>query len=291
MSTSKIALGTAQFGMNYGIANRRGQLPEQEVADLLSRALAVGIDTLDTAVAYGDSETILGRIGVQYWKIISKVPAAPDNVTDVKDWMFRSVKASLERLGRSRLDGLMLHNPEQLTGSRGKATAAALVEIRSRGLADKIGYSIYDTNRLELYLQQLEPEIIQVPFNILDQKLLTSGWLSRLKRMGCEVHTRSAFLQGLLLMSASERPSEFAEFSNVWEKWDGWLGSRAIGSVEACLRFVLNTPGIDRIVVGVDSIDQLDALVAADHSPLETLPEWPDRIDPRLINPSLWSSL
>src|SRR5688572_16931975 len=110
----RLALGTVQFGVPYGIANQSGQPSEEDVAMVVSRAWKGGLRTLDTAIAYGDSERRLGRVGVQHWHIVTKLPAVDKDCTDVEAWVRTAVAGSLERLRVPRLHGLLLHRPEQL---------------------------------------------------------------------------------------------------------------------------------------------------------------------------------
>ena len=111
---NRLALGTVQFGLNYGIANQQGQVSHDEAKAILDHASAHGIDTLDAAIAYGNSEQRLGEIGVQHWQVVSKLPAIPEGCSDISQWVADSVKESLQRLKIKRLYGLLLHRPQQL---------------------------------------------------------------------------------------------------------------------------------------------------------------------------------
>ncbi|MGO4917080.1 aldo/keto reductase [Pseudogemmobacter sp. W21_MBD1_M6] len=290
---TRIALGSASFGMPYGISNTSGRVSEAAVAQILAVARAQQIDTIDTAIAYGDSEDTLGRVGVGGWNLISKVGGVPAEVDDVASWMRGMVKGSLSRLNVPKLHGLLLHDPEQLTGPKGQDIADALKVLQSEGLTDKIGYSIYDPNRLPAFLQVCRPDIVQAPFSILDRRIVASGWAKTLKDSGAEVHTRSAFLQGLLLMTPQDRPPKFAPWSVIWDEWSRWLEETDLSALEACLRFVSMHDVIDRIVVGVDKAAQLAQILQMSDAPLPSLPNWPDAgdMDIRLINPSHWNSL
>lgn len=286
-----MAIGTAQFGMSYGISNQSGQTPEPAVSDILACARANGLDTLDTAISYGESERVLGGIGVSEWKVVSKIPTLPPAIKDIDRWVRSAVNASLDRLGVSRLYGLLLHDAEQLTGPFGDQLVRTLERLAEEGLADRIGISIYEPDRLTEYFERFLPDLIQAPMNILDRRLSESGWLDRLERLGIEVHTRSCFLQGLLLMPPKKRPGEFSAFSDTLDTWEEWRMNSGLSPIEACLRFCLQQPGVHRVVVGVDSPAQLEGLLGIADSPLPSLPEWPRPPDPRLINPALWKTL
>src|SRR3989338_1375415 len=195
----RLAIGTAQFGLHYGIANQGGQVTRSAAKAMLQLAAENGIDTLDTAIAYGESETCLGEVGTQGFKLVTKLPAVPDDCADVSGWVQEQVAASLARLGVNVVYGLLLHRPEQLLRSEGKALYHTLQNLKETGQVQKVGISIYAPSELEVLTKQYCFDLVQAPFNLVDCRLHTSGWLKRLKDEGVEIHTRSAFLQGLLL--------------------------------------------------------------------------------------------
>lgn len=287
----RLALGTVQFGLSYGVSNDLGRPDADEVRRILGLARASGIDALDTAPAYGDSEAVLGRAGTRGFRVISKVPKLPEDVTDVRGFILGGVQQSLDRLGLSRLHGLLLHDAEQLCSPRGAEIRDAVLEAQALGLVAKIGLSIYAPDRLAAFTEVLAPQIVQAPFNILDRRLVVSGWADRLTAAGVELHVRSAFLQGLLLLAPSARPEKFRRMSAVWAAWDGWLAATGLRPLVACLRYVAMQQQIDRIVIGVNSAAELRAIVEVPDAPLTLLPDWPNDIDQRLIDPSQWSSL
>ena len=286
----KLALGTAQFGMAYGIANRLGKVSADEVGAVLRLARSAGIDTLDTAVAYGDSEHRLGEMGVTDWKVISKLPAVPDACSDISAWVDGSVRGSLGRLGVSSLYGLLLHRPVQLLQPRGGLLYRALLHVRAVGLVEKIGVSIYDTAELDSLSPALEFDLVQAPFNVLDRRLQECGWLERLVAQGTEVHARSVFLQGLLLVPKESRPRQFDRWAALWADYDRWLSESALTPLQACLRYALSIPGIGRVVLGVDSVTQLAANLEAAKGPAPEIPACLATHDTELLNPARWAT-
>ena len=130
---TRLALGTAQFGLPYGIANQAGQVSRKEVSAMLQLAVSNGIDTLDTAIAYGESEVALGQAGTQGFNVVTKLPALPDDCLDVISWVMEQVDASFTRLGVSSVYALLLHRPEQLLGPLGKELYEALYALKERG--------------------------------------------------------------------------------------------------------------------------------------------------------------
>lgn len=287
----KIALGTVQFGLNYGVANTSGRVNAQEAGAILQRAQASGLDTLDTAIAYGESETVLGQLGMEGWNTITKLPTVPHDCEDVEQWVREQIQQSMFRLDVSQLHGVLLHRPAQLLEKMGPALYGALQSIKAQGKTRKIGVSVYGQSELEALFDAYELDLVQAPLNILDRGLVESGWAGRLHDAGVEVHTRSAFLQGLLLMPAAQRPAKFNPWSNVWRAWDGWLEQEDLTPLQACLRYVTSLPQVDRVVVGVDTAVQLQQIIEAADGKLPTLPEFETLQDTRLINPSCWSLL
>lgn len=288
-SLARIALGTVQFGLNYGVANRGGQVSLAEAVLIVDSALSFGIDTLDTAIAYGESEQRLGEIGVAAWKIISKLPPVPEGVTHIHEWIQGELAGSIKRLNIPCLYGLLLHRSQELCGPQGEIIYDALIELKKRGKVKKIGVSIYSPDELDVLWPKYRFDLVQAPLNVIDRRLVTSGWLKRLYLSGVEVHTRSAFLQGLLLMAPIERPAAFSHWQPLWEKWHAWLTENTLTPLQACLAFVLSHQEISRIVIGVDSVRQLKEIMSSISITDVTPPMSLMSNDENLINPSVWS--
>lgn len=287
----KLALGTVQFGLNYGIANGGGQVSQAEAGRILALAAASGVDMLDTAIAYGDSEQALGQLGVADWQIVTKLPSVPDDCKDVATWVETQISGSLARLGVARLHAVLLHRPEQLLGPQGAQLLDALDRLKAQGMTRKIGVSVYAPDELERLFNAMDVDLVQAPLNILDRRLTDSGWAQRLKGLGVELHTRSVFLQGLLLMPTSRRPAKFTRWATLWSEWERWLTETGLTPLQACLNYALAIPEVDKLVIGVDSAEHLHEILAAIDGPLPGLPEWPSALDPDLLNPARWSQL
>ena len=288
---TRLALGTAQFGLPYGIANQAGQVSRKDVSAMLQRAASNGIDTLDTAIAYGESEVALGQAGTQGFKLVTKLPALPDDRLDVISWVMEQVDASFTRLGVSSVYALLLHRPEQLLGPHGKELYAALCALKECGKVQKVGVSIYNPLELDELTRLFHFDLVQAQFNIIDSRLHRTGWLQRLKDDEVEIHTRSAFLQGLLLMEEENVPSKFTPWSDLFQRWHIWLAEHHVSAVQACLAFSLSFPEIDRVIVGADSVNQLDQIIKASRMRLpDNLPDLYCEAE-NLINPGRWNSI
>ena len=284
----RLALGTVQFGLYYGIANTNGQVSGPEAARMLCLASSSGIDVLDTAISYGDSECKLGETGVSDFRIITKLPAIPEGCHDVAEWIFGQVAGSIARLRVQSLYGLLLHQPQQLLEKNGAVIYASLHKLKQVGLVQKIGVSIYDPTQLESLCANYVIDLVQAPFNLVDRRLLTSGWLQRLTDEGVEVHVRSVFLQGLLLLPLVDIPVKFSSWAPLWHQWRDWLAQSGVTAVQACLAYALSFPAIDRVVVGADSEQQLQQIINAAGCQLPSeLPNL-ECYDEALISPALW---
>ena len=287
----RLALGTVQFGVSYGVANRSGQVTLNETAAILQESSARGMTMLDTAIVYGDSEERLGKIGIPNWLVVSKLPEIPPTCSNVTEWVFASVADSLKRLGKNSLYGLLLHCPEQLLKPEGETLYGAMEMLKEQGLVRKIGVSIYNPEELDHICSRFRMDLIQAPFNILDRRLLISGWLPKLHQAGVEVHVRSIFLQGLLLMEAGKRPAKFNRWQPLWDQWHLWLKEKELTPVQACIGFVLSHPEIDRVVFGVDNVRQLEEILAAAEKEVPASPVFLKIEDLDIINPSRWEVL
>jgi aryl-alcohol dehydrogenase-like predicted oxidoreductase len=216
---NRIVLGTVQFGLPYGIANQNGQVSRSETAAILDHAWSAGLDTLDTAIAYGESEQRLGEINVEKWRVITKLSAIPENCSDVTSWAQKSLLSSLERLRIPKLYGMLLHRSKDLLGPHGDSLYNALLAGKDQGFVEKIGVSIYDPKELDSLPTKFKFDLVQAPYNIIDRRLALSGWLTKLHQAGTEIHVRSVFLQGLLLMKAEKKPLIFNRWQQLWLVW------------------------------------------------------------------------
>ena len=287
-AASKLVLGTANFGVDYGINNPSGKVSGGELTRILDLAQQSGIGKVDTAQAYGDSEARLGPRLSPTLKVITKFGVGQDHGYQ-RGSLHGLVQESLDRLNRDSLYGLMLHRPEQLLSKTGADLIHDLRDLQQAGLVEKIGVSIYGPDLLPEITQALDLDIIQAPFNMFDHRLQRSGWAERLKASGTEIHVRSAFLQGLLLMSRQNLNPWFTQnWPEVFDRWFTYQQEAGETADQIALGFVLDQPWIDHVVVGVDSADQLSQLVyiesnraAAAHSGFAV-------DDLSLIDPSKW---
>ena len=288
---NKIALGTVQFGQDYGIANKNGQVKIEEISSILDFALTNGINTLDTAFGYGESEKKLGIAGIKGWKVISKLPHLPNHRIDIEGWVKHTTKTSLQLLKTEKLYGLLLHRPLDLLSGSGDNLYKSLQNLKTLGFVEKIGISVYSVNELKKICSRYDFDVIQVPMNVIDWRFKKTGTLKKLKKSNIEIHIRSIFLQGLLLMTRNELNNKFNKWSLLWNRWHDWLLDYKITPLQACLSHVLNEHDIDKIIVGVDNAQHLIEIVKAAKIKTPNIPEEFISNDIELINPMSWDKL
>jgi aryl-alcohol dehydrogenase-like predicted oxidoreductase len=289
---SKIALGTAQFGLPYGISNTHGQVDRTEMDKIWQVARGANITLLDTAIAYGNSEENIGATESVGFDIVTKLPPLSGAETSVTQWVQHQIENSLAKLKRNSLYGLLLHNPADLLADNGDELLAALVNLKRDGLIKKFGVSIYAPTELDSLYSQIPnfvPDIVQTPLNVMDQSIASSGWLTRLSEMNVEVHIRSVFLQGLLLQQPHERSVGFNKWSSVFTQFDSWSNAHQMSPLAACIGHVLSYPEVSRVIIGVTSANELSQIIAASSSDQVRAPQSLQVTDVDLIQPMNWN--
>ena len=270
----KLAIGTVQFGLDYGISNNIGQTIPEEVQKILSLAKQNKIDTLDSASAYGNSEEILGEFADNYFKIITKVQT-PENFSQ-----------SLKKLKWKNIYGLMFHNIDILI--KNKDYWHVFEKYKKENKVEKIGVSVYSKEEIDFILNNFDIDIIQIPINILDQRLLQNGYLKKLKDKDIEIHARSVFLQGLLLMDLVHINSYFDLIKPLLIDYFSYISQNNVSKTEAALCFVKNIKEIDKIVIGVNNHIQLQENISAYNKSIELDFKQFAINDENFINPAKW---
>ncbi len=286
---ARITLGTAQFGLDYGVTNRAGQVSEDVARAVLARARVLGIEWLDTAAAYGTAEIVLGRLaGAGYgFRICTKVVCAAD-AADPVGRAQRQFEASLARLGRQSVDVLMIHDAQRLLDAGGPALYHWLVAQKAQGTALAIGASVYDGGQARALTERFSLDWIQLPLNVLDQRALIDGTLAQLKSRGVSIQARSALLQGLLLADPGHLPAAFAAARAPLARVHAAAVASGVSTLELALGFVASVAEVDQIVLGVESPAQLDECVRALGTPAD--PSWRELTcdDPAVVDPRRW---
>lgn len=286
----KIGLGTVQWGLSYGVANQSGKTPMQEVGRILDQAAIASVSVLDTASAYGDAESILGLYPLSQFRVVTKTPHFARGRIDASQaaHLRSTLLRSLGNLKVDRVDALLAHNADALLMPGGESLIVEMQELKSEGKVKKIGVSAYDAAQIDAVLDQFIPDLIQIPLSVMDQRLLRSGHVRALRDKGVEIHVRSVFLQGLLLMPLKDVPDYFEPIMHQMESWHTSAREQGFSPLQASLSFVRDLPEVHTLLVGVESLAQfVDILDAAGND---------KRFDasglgcdvPEFMNPALW---
>ena len=291
----KIALGSAQFGYKYGVLRTSEGPDESEVSAILDFAAKNNITVIDTAANYGRSEEVIGRnIVNSNWRVFTKTGKIEPEL-DVKqniEEIRRGFSSSLRKLRLSKVEGLLVHRADDILNPAGQEIFAALNSLKSCGMVNKIGVSVYTQEQIDFILDNYTIDIIQLPFSILDQRLLYSGHLSRLKEYGIEIHARSVFLQGIAIAPPEIVPCYFNPIKKNLTLLKEIASIKHLTPLGLSLRFVLGVPEIDQIIVGVESRVQLKEILRFYDVEIDPFELKDVAVDcPKYLNPSLWPAI
>ncbi len=277
----RLGIGTVQFGQAYGVSNTQGQVPPADVKLILELAAHTGIGLLDTAANYGDAESVLGSNDLKPFRIVSKTLGVQHGVHTV----IARIRQSVRTLGA--VDMLLVHAAKDLLGPSGTTLWRSLQALKSEGIVGGIGISAYVADDPVMLAQHFRPDAMQLPFSLLDQRLLQDGSLKRLKQLGVEIHARSLFLQGLLFMP--EPPENLGAARPMLDKVRAQIARAGSTPLAAALGFVLSRSEVDVAVIGMTGLQQLKEIVTAALSPLPD-GDWGACAlsDERILTPSLW---
>lgn len=254
-SVSRLGVGTASFGLDYGIANRTGKVPKDEIFKILAYCKKVGINLLDTAYAYGDSESIIGewtQKETSVFKIVSKLPS-PDKFDG--DNIVAFFQQSLKRLQIKNIYGYLIHRFEDLLYHR--EIWNVLEVLKQNHSVQKIGCSLYKPKELQNLLdEKLAIDIVQIPYSVFDRRF--ESFLPVLKERKIEVHIRSVFLQGLVFLDPDKdlRGNLIKAKSRIKALQES-AANMAVPIGALCLNFVLLNPYVDIAILGINNVEQL----------------------------------
>ncbi|GAB0109629.1 aldo/keto reductase [Pseudoalteromonas distincta] len=286
----KLALGTAQFGLNYGISNDQGQVNVNEIKQILTLAKASCITTLDTALAYGNSEKSIGTSGFSnHFSVITKISA--NSHLSIEE----QVKLSLSNLQCEELDAVLFHDIAPLLNNTGENHFSKLEALKDTGIIKRIGVSVYTPEQLSLLSDMYNLDIVQAPLNWLDQRFIQPEVTNLLINKNIKLHARSIFLQGLLLQPEIQKRTYFSKFVHLFSKYNAIIKELECDYLTFALAIVVQkAPHIERAVIGCCSKKQLTQLIQC-YADAKNLKLPPDDIlnslatsELTLINPSLW---
>ena len=283
----KLILGTANFNSLYGLR----KIKSKNNYSILEYAKQKKINWIDTSGAYLNSEKTIGK-KKNLFKIITKNHFNfKKSITDkeLRKKIKKIINKSFTNLKKKTIYGFLIQNSKTLLSKNGDQIYKTLLEYKRNGKIKKIGISTYNFQELREIIKKFKIDLVQVPFNIINDELYSSGMLRILKKNNIEVHVRSIFLQGILLLNFDQLPNKLSGLKKYWKILENILKKKNITSLQACLKYVLSFKNIDKIVIGVEDKKQLEKI-------LKTNINFPKFAKPKikiknknLINPVYWS--
>lgn len=283
----RIALGTAQFGLDYGVTNLEGQVSFTEAQRIIDVGLGNGLGLVDTAASYGDSEEVLGKLKLGGTQVVTKLPSFHSSIGSGTVFVGLALENSLHRLQELRIFGLLVHDPKDLETPYLKQLSRGLDLAKKSGLVEKVGVSVYHPQQLRRVLETFRPDIVQLPFSLVDRRFLEHGWLTKLSKLGIEVHARSIFLQGALLEEPNNTPTPILPWRQTLEDFHNWCSDSGVNKLSACLGFALAQEEISKVIVGATSAKQFSQVLLESQDPPSEFPEISSE-DLRFIDPTQW---
>jgi aryl-alcohol dehydrogenase-like predicted oxidoreductase len=284
---SKLLLGGASFGNQYGVSNQ-SQISESEVHPILSQAFSSGFIGIDTAPNYGNSEKTLGMFNLTSKEVFTKISS--EALGSGVSVGIESVRGSLHRLNTTSLTGLTFHSSDAFL-SNPKTSKQLVKELLELELISNWGVSVYEPNEVYKVLEVASPNYIQAPVNILDRRFLQVNIRELLMATGTSLQARSIFLQGLLLMPADQQPPYFTEWYTLLERVRKVAAEQEVSMLSLALNFVNENPAVDKLVLGVNSLNHVREI--ADSLSTLSIDQSYDQIsavsDLRLIDPRKWT--
>jgi aryl-alcohol dehydrogenase-like predicted oxidoreductase len=299
LKISSFTLGTAQLGLPYGIANRTGKPDRRTAVSILKRAEALGVNSFDTAAGYGDAEEVIGewlrsRKNDMTPIVTTKISSIQGATAKDRERNLRiQVENSKQRLGLDRIPVLMLHRFDDFSNDP-KGITEVFRLLKMNGDIHMCGISLYENDDYAM-IADSEMDVVQVPLNILDWRLMTSGKLKLLMDAKKNIFVRSVFLQGLIFMSPDELSNEMAFCKPVLEKLAVLCQKYQLPPAELAISAVLSLPGIASVVIGCETMEQVElnaGIISRSlhlkEKQIEGIMNFFKEVDSRVIDPRLW---
>lgn len=283
----KLVLGSAQLGMNYGLFNNK-KISFTEFKKIEKLVLKSKINFIDTASSYSESEKIIGNSKLKNLHIITKIKLPNKKNISVKNWLLKEISKSLSKLKIKKIYGVLIHDYKDLLGKNGKKYLLSLQELKRRNIIKNIGISVYEPQEIKKIWNFWKPDIIQIPFNPIDNRILESGWLNILKKFKVKIYARSIFLQGLLINEDSSFKIN-KDYKIILNKYKNWCSRNNISLIQGCLHFVKQFKKIDYLVVGFNNCNQLKEIIDVFREKQIIIPRKFSTNKINLIDPRKWN--
>ena len=254
----KLVIGTANFKKHYGLNPTSFFSKTKNFKRSIKYLSFKKLNTFDTATIY-DSEKMFKEFSKSKFNFISKIQLKKKH----KDFKIlkKEISSTMQDLNKKKIYAILAHNPNFLLKKNGKRIFRNLKNLKKINICHKVGYSIYSPSDLNKLYKKFKPEVVQLPLNVFDQRMLDSGWIDFLKKKRVEIHARSIFLQGLLLRKKNTVPKKFLKSKNEFNNWFDWLKKNKISNLHACLQFIYSIKKVSKIVIGYENLAQLKEIL------------------------------
>ena len=285
---SKIIIGSAQFGLNYGVSNNTGKVPASEAHKILKLALSNEINRIDTAISYGNAEEVIGSFNeVKKLSIITKIPkiSSSDYHKEIK---YR-IEESINRLKSKSVYAIMLHDEDDIFNF--PEVIKELIKLKEKGFIQKIGASFYTPEKFDTAMKNFDIDIAQVPLSIFDQSFIQKNTIETAQKKNVEVHCRSIFLQGLAFLKKDSIPTYFKPVMKRLNEFHSYITKNNLSPTDLCYQFLKSLQGIDGYVIGVQNSEQLKSSLEAEKKSIFTNIDY-SRFDlqkKEFQKPNLWT--
>ena len=281
---NKIALGTAQFSNNYGITNKK-KFSSNAIRNILEKSIELKIKTIDTAPNYKKVEKKLGENNLEKFQLITKTSLLKNNRIIDKFTLKNEINKSFSNLKVNKFYAILIRNPKFLLENKNLLEEILVFKKKNKVL--KVGYTLYHPEELDILYGFFKPDIVQIPYSIIDNRFDKSKWIDKMYEDGLEIHIRSTFLQGLLLCDFKKLPVKFIKYEKFFESFENWLNLKKISKLQACLNLPLQDKRIKKIVVGISDLNNLEDINKITPIKLK-YPKWLFANNEKLLDPSKW---
>tara|TARA_B100000900_G_scaffold411973_1_gene432774 strand:- start:34567 stop:35421 length:855 start_codon:yes stop_codon:yes gene_type:complete len=282
---NKIIIGSAQFGTKYSLNNKK-VLKSDECEKIFRKCKINKIKFLDTAFDYFEANKILKKLGCKDFNVITKIPKMNFKSTSYHE---NKIFNLLNDYNIKQFYAILLHDEKFIFTKDGEKMFNFLKYLKKNNVTKKIGVSVYNFSVLKNIVKNFDIDIVQCPINVFDREFIEKSNINDLKKKKIEIHARSIFLQGLLLLKSKQIPRKFKKYDRYFVEWENYLKKNKISNYLNCINFIKKQLQIDKVIVGVDNVNHLD----------EFIKNWKKKVffnddfnleikDKNLLKPYLW---
>lgn len=257
----KIVIGTAQLTMPYGICNKNNSISKQSIKKIFRLSNKTGVLFIDTALNYGHNDNVLKNYINNKYQVITKIPKFNRNHINSNKKVENLIRESLSKLNIKKFYAILLHSPNQLLNKNGSRIYQILLNLKKKKLTKNIGISVYSKNTTIKIIKKYKFNLIQLPFNIVNQEFNNQDFIKLVKKKKIEIHARSIFLQGILTNKKIRNKKFFSKWSRIFKIIDQIKKKNEVNDLELNINFCINKKWINKIIIGIDNFLQFKSIL------------------------------